>query len=94
MKVFHPAKIRLLYGKPHDLTGLDENQVLEWIGQTLHERLADLKRMRVAVTVWPLHGQDALAEITGPRAGACSEVCENIVPGAGLPAPRTPYQVD
>ena len=45
MNWFRPAKVRLLYGKPHDLTGLDENEVLEWIGHTLHQRLADLKRM-------------------------------------------------
>ena len=46
MKGFRPAKIHLLYGEPHDLTGLDENEVVEWIGRTLHEKLADLKRMK------------------------------------------------
>lgn len=45
MRCFRSGRIRLLYGTPHDLSRMDEDQVIEWIERTLREMFARLKEM-------------------------------------------------
>jgi 1-acyl-sn-glycerol-3-phosphate acyltransferase len=47
-KMFHPAPIRVLYGSPMDLAGLDREQIVERIGRKFAEMYSDLNAGRIA----------------------------------------------
>ena len=45
--MFRAAPIRVYYGRPADLSNLDRDEILQWVDQTLHRMLADLREGRV-----------------------------------------------
>jgi 1-acyl-sn-glycerol-3-phosphate acyltransferase len=46
-KIFRASPIRLLYGRPMDLKGLDRDQIIEKIDSTFHQMFAQLRDGRV-----------------------------------------------
>ncbi len=44
--IFRPAKIRMLYGKPMNLSELKGDQIVATIDRTLHEMFAELKEIQ------------------------------------------------
>ena len=47
-KIFHPYPIRVLYGPPMDLAGLDREQIVEAIGKKFAEMFARLNAAQIA----------------------------------------------